>query len=130
MSHYRITPEGVFALRSIDDVTITGFQYEAIPEDEPMYHIYKFHVRAKIDPGSSNTTVSNAEASVEIETSTHTQDMQKENGDPADHFYKTVDKIEFFRSAPLDTDIVAVVKATFFTVEDVEEESAPYDPHP
>lgn len=122
MSYFQITPEGIFTLASVSDVTLTDLSYQGYPEAAPMYHIYRFHVRAKIQPATASSSVMNPIASATVNTQTWSQNMQKISGDPSDYFYKTINKFEIGSSVRIPS-IAVNVKATVMTMETFQDSS-------
>ncbi len=121
MSHFQITPEGVFTTASVSDVTIVDLTHTVYGP----YHVYSLNVRAKIQPATASSDVIGPTASVTINTAVYSQSMQKETGNPADYYYKTISPISFGGPAAIAGPIKALVKATIRNTEDFEAESAP-----
>lgn len=126
MSYFKVTSGGIFSLTSAEEVEIVDKVHSQIPPTgTPMYHVYSFHVKAKFDPGSLLTMVSNPIASAPTPFGVISQPMLKISGDPTDFYYKTASPISFGGPTPYALPITATAKATFVTTETISADSAP-----
>jgi hypothetical protein len=127
MSHFKITHDGIFTLTSVEEISVVDPTHMTFPAPPApaQYHVYSFHVKAKIDPGISLTSVVSPVASAVTPSGIISQPMQKISGDPTNFFYKTTAPISFGGGVAYTLPIVATVKATFITTETVSGEGAP-----